>query len=176
MCAITHSYMWRDSFTCVPRLIHGMEYKMYQQLGDTIHAYVCYGMSHTWRSDVSRQIQRSTKNVCCSVLQCVAVCCSGTLPFAVSYFNESCRTCEWVMSHMWMSHVSHVNESCRTCEWVMSHMWMSHVSHVNESCLSTDIALYEELITSVRCLIFKSVMFHMWMSHVSHVNESCLIF
>jgi len=71
---------------------------------------------------------------------------------------------KWVMSHMWMSPVTHViyNESCRTCEWVMSHMsfiaanksrfrhhlhdslidsrkcvisrmWMSHVTHVNES-------------------------------------------
>jgi len=24
-------------------------------------------------------------------------------------------------------------KSCRTCEWVMSHIWMSHVTHVNES-------------------------------------------
>jgi len=29
---------------------------------------------------------------------------------------------EWVMSHIWMSHVTHMNESCHTCEWVMSHM------------------------------------------------------
>jgi len=46
----------------------------------------------------------------------------------------TCHTCEWVMSHMWISHVAHVNESCRTCERVMSHMWMSHVAHVKESC------------------------------------------
>jgi len=42
---------------------------------------------------------------------------------------------EWVMSHIWMSHVTHMNgschESCHTCEWVMSHMWMSHVTHMN---------------------------------------------
>jgi len=30
-----------------------------------------------------------------------------------------------------ISHVTHVNESCRTCEWVMSHMWLSHVAHLN---------------------------------------------
>jgi len=29
---------------------------------------------------------------------------------------------DWVMSHMWMSHVTHVKESCHTCEWVMSHI------------------------------------------------------
>jgi len=33
---------------------------------------------------------------------------------------------QWVMSHMWMSHVTHVNESCHTYEWVMSHTWMLH--------------------------------------------------
>jgi len=38
----------------------------------------------------------------------------------------SCHTYEWVMSHIWMSHVTHMNESCLTHEWVMSHM--------NESC------------------------------------------
>ena len=27
---------------------------------------------------------------------------------------------------MWMSHVTHANEPCHTCEWAMSHMWMSH--------------------------------------------------
>jgi len=44
--------------------------------------------------------------------------------------HSICRTCyaqEWVMSHMWMSHVAHVNESCRSCEWVISQMWMSQV-------------------------------------------------
>ena len=35
--------------------------------------------------------------------------------------HESCRSYEWVMSHMRMSHVAHMNESCRTYEWVMSH-------------------------------------------------------
>ena len=38
----------------------------------------------------------------------------------------------WDMSHSYveqddtLSHVPHVNESCPTCERVMSHMWMSH--------------------------------------------------
>jgi len=41
---------------------------------------------------------------------------------------------EWVMSHIWKSHVTRMNghvtqmnESCHTYEWVMSHIWMSHV-------------------------------------------------
>ena len=27
-------------------------------------------------------------------------------------FEETSRRCEWVMSHIWMSHVARVNESC----------------------------------------------------------------
>ena len=70
--------------------------------------------------------------------------------------NESWLMYEWVMSHMWMSHVTRVNESCHTFEWVMSHMWMSHVTHMNEACHTHGW-----------------VMSHEWMNHVSHMNESC---
>ena len=63
---------------------------------------------------------------------------------------------EWVMAHIWMSHVTHMNESCHTYEWVMSRIWMSHVTHMNESCHTC-----------------KWVMSHTWMSHVTHVDESC---
>ena len=45
-----------------------------------------------------------------------------------SRLEESCRMREWVMSHIWMSHVAHMSESCRTYEWVMSHIWVSHVA------------------------------------------------
>ena len=33
--------------------------------------------------------------------------------------DELCDTCEWLMSHIWMSHVTHSNESYHTCNWVM---------------------------------------------------------
>ena len=46
--------------------------------------------------------------------------------FPIWYINQSCHTYEWIMSHIWMSHVPHVNDSCHTYEWVVSHM--------NESC------------------------------------------
>jgi len=45
------------------------------------------------------------------------------------------------MCQAWVTHVPvndscyPVNESCHTCEWVMSHMWMSHVTHVDASLL-----------------------------------------
>jgi len=37
----------------------------------------------------------------------------------VTRMNESCHTCEQVMSHLWMSHVTLMNESCHTYEWVL---------------------------------------------------------
>jgi len=40
--------------------------------------------------------------------------------------KESCHTYEWVMSHIWMSHVTHMDESCHTYERVMSHIWIRH--------------------------------------------------
>ena len=45
-----------------------------------------------------------------------------------------CRQC-LTYFYVWHSCASHVyvNESCRICEWVVSHMWMSHVEHMNES-------------------------------------------
>ena len=80
----------------------------------------------------------------------------------VTHMNESCHTCEWVMSHIWMSHVTHVNESCHACEWitytyawVKSHMGMSHVTHMNASRYTRG------WVTS-----------HIWMRHMSHTNES----
>ena len=63
---------------------------------------------------------------------------------------------DWVMSHIWMSHVTHMIESCHTYEWVMSHIWMSHVTHMNESCHT-----------------YEWVMSHTWFRHVTHMNESC---
>ena len=67
--------------------------------------------------------------------------------------KESCHTFEWVMSHVWMSHVKRVNESCHTYKWVMSHIWMSHVTHMNESCHT------HEWVKS-----------HIWMSHSCLMN------
>jgi len=75
---------------------------------------------------------------------------------------------EWVMSHIWMSHVSYMNESCLTYEWVMSHVWMSHVSHTNDSMCPT----YEKVMDLCRRWAVSPV----WMRHVSYMNESCLTY
>ena len=68
--------------------------------------------------------------------------------------NESCRTCEWVISQTWHSHIAHVNESCHTYEWVMSHMWKRRVAHVTESCRIYAYRSIHVKRTRVRVLIF----------------------
>ena len=100
--------------------------------------------------------------------------------------HQSCLTYEWVMSHIWMSHVPHMNESCLTYEWVMSHIWMSHVSHMNESCLTYEwkatCVQYQKTTTwsmthvthmNESCLTYKRVMSHTWMRH-PRMNQFCL--
>ena len=46
-------------------------------------------------------------------------------------------THEWVMSQARARQCNvrkNIKESCRTCEWVMSHIWIRHVTHMNTSC------------------------------------------
>jgi len=140
------------------------------------------------------------RTVCCSALQCVAVRCSALQCVAerkcapwlfrshVCALNmpETCPTVtyEWVMSHIWMSHVTHRNESCHasgyalnmpetrptfTYERVMSHIilfhvtrWNDHVTHMNESCQT-----YKCVMTHIWVIIH---FIHLWMSHITHIN------
>ena len=68
--------------------------------------------------------------------------------------HKSYHTYEWVMAHIWMSHVTHMNETCHTYECVVPHIWMRHVTRMNETCHT-----YERHI-------------HIWMSHATRMNES----
>ena len=89
--------------------------------------------------------------------------------------NELSLAYEWVMSHIWMSHVSHRNKACltyecHTYEWVMSNMWMSHVKHVNKS----RIWMSHVPDMDGSCLTYEWVIARMCMSRALHVNESWL--
>jgi len=97
-----------------------------------------------------------------------------------THMNESWHTYEWVMAHIWMSHViyhkyeygthmhmAHTNKqdvsriwlshitNMIAYAWVQSHIWMSHVTHMNKSCHT-----------------YEWVMSHIWMIHVIHLHES----
>ena len=73
---------------------------------------------------------------------------------SVLYINQSRRTCEWVVLHIFMI-MSHVWEKLRRVyEWVMSHIWMSHVTQMNESHHT-----------------YEWVMSHIWMCHVTRTRK-----
>jgi len=123
-------------------------------------------------------IERSSGAVCCSVLQCVAVCCSigaprhsfhvtrqrGALMRHVTHINVSCHTYQCLMSHIWMPHVTHMDASCHTYECLMSHIWMPHVTHMNASYVTRE---------NTSCLTYKCLMSRIQMRPVSHINASC---
>jgi len=85
--------------------------------------------------------------------------------------NESCHTYEWVMSHIWMSHVTHMNESCHTCEYVMAHVWMSHVTRM--TCLWLQCVAVNDTpgCCRQRHNTYQWVMSYMWMSRLTRVNR-----
>jgi len=111
MCAMTHSYMRHDSFTCVTWLIHPNDHPldlsflaiiahMWRGLGthmiELCHAYGCV-MPHKWMRHVTRT-------------------------------NGSCRTREYVIKRCSVETVTNIMGR------VMSHIWMRHVTHMNTSC------------------------------------------
>jgi len=80
----------------------------------------------------------------------------GRVKRLIHMCNASCRTYEWVTSHIWTSHVARMDDVRHTYEWVMSHIWMSHVTHMHESCHT-----------------YEWVTWHTEMCHVAHLNQSC---
>jgi len=87
----------------------------------------------------------------------------------VTHTIESCHTYEravslmkWVMWRVYSSNVTHMHESRYTYEWGMSHMWMSRVNHTIESCHTC------EWVTRPIC---EWVTWHLWTSHVIHIVE-----
>jgi len=74
-----------------------------------VHIYICIYIhicdSHMWLTYVTH-------------------ICDASRPQAspVTHMDESCHTCEWVTSHIWMSRVTRVDGPCHTCKWVMSHI------------------------------------------------------
>ena len=73
--------------------------------------------------------------------------------------SPPCILCSW----HWLS-------ICLREEWVMSHVWMSHVSYTNASCLSMNEScqLYEWVMSHVRRTIILSLL---GASHVPSTNE-----
>ena len=108
-----------------------------------------------------------------------------------TYVTEARHTCDWVTSHMWLSHVTlvdcylhqlwkqktkfarvmphlklshvaHVTESRHICDWVMSHMWRFTITNCQH---------YTPNLQEI-CHICDWDTSHTSPSHVTHVTES----
>jgi len=88
------------------------------------------------------------------------------MPKRVRHEPESWHTWEWVMPHIWMSHITHANHDAMANAisphtWVMTHMWMSHATHMNQSYHTHE--LWRQCQSD----------FAAHLSHGTHVNKTC---
>jgi len=98
---------------------------------------------------------------------------------------QSCHICDWVMSHVWMSHVTQMQQhdlevvdfifvQLQLAHAVMSRLWSSHVTRMNESCHtnaatgSLGSRFYLRAIATCPCSHVT-----LWLSHVTRMNGSC---
>jgi len=96
--------------------------------------------------------------------------------------NESCPTHERHVSCMCVDTLLQINIVPRclyTCEWVMSHVWMSHASRMSESCLTYERVIYYVCTARLIYIIcwrsnshwgLFDVTQNTWVSHVAHVQ------
>ena len=108
----------------------------------------------------------------------------GTHEWVTTRVNELCHTYEWVVSHIWMSHVKHMNESCHI---VTSHSYMWHDSFIYLTCLirihdMTHSYVWHDSFECVTwlCDIYMSDVTHSyllqrtiwWLIHTCEINHS----
>jgi len=93
----------------------------------------------------------------------------------VTYMNESCHTYELranLLSVLMLgsSSITHMNESRHAYEWVMSHIWTSHVTHERVTWL---IHLFSVLMLGSSSITYK--MTHLYVWHDSFICVTWLI-
>jgi len=134
-------------------------------------------MSHTWTSHVTQVQLLDYYKTHEWVSSCIKRHIARMNTSSLARMNESCRTYEWVTSHVWMSHVTHTSKWCRTYEWGVSHIWMRHVANMNKSwhiCAAAVKRMNESLRASKGILQTRiRQVVHVWRSHVAHTSEWC---
>jgi len=164
------SHMWMSHGThvneaCRPRWTRTRDWHGRCDLREVSHVTRANVSCHTYEWIMSchtcRKVMSSALDVCQGL--------RGRWSLEYMCHNESCHTCECVMS---------VNESCHTYEWVMSRKWMSQVKHVNEACRPRQVrarnceanGVWEENVCHNESYHTRE---WVWMSHVTRVNLSC---
>ena len=142
------------------------------------HVTCQWAMSHIWMSQVSHAVTSWHLGSCHINESCHILMSHVTYQWAMSQINESCHTYECVTCTPHTVWVCDVTSTIHvTNQWIMSHIWMSHVTHMNESCVCIHVSTsrrmseYPTYSLSVWCHINDSC--HKAMNCVTHMNESC---
>jgi len=147
-----------------------------------------------WRSDVTHSMNQLCHtcgcvtwptHMCDMVMSRIHMC--DMIPW------HRCQLYQWVMSHVWMSHVTHMCESCHTYEWVMSPESIRFVIHMNAWC--NGVATISRLLKTIGLFCKRALLKSPYsakgtynckeptnrshppisgsMSHVTYMSESC---
>jgi len=126
----------------------------------------------------------------CSVLPCVAVCCSVLAHCCTRHIQHQWRVLGRCLSRIraqifqWMRHGTHMNEPWYTYECVTAYIWMhhgthmkayiwSHCTHMNapwhaSECVMARIWMHDGAYMNEPWNSYKCVMAHVWMSRCTH--------
>jgi len=161
-------HMYHDSIICdvTLRMSHVAHERVTSHMNKSWHTWMSHGTYQQGVDSCVFSFLQCGSRCCCSVI-CCSVLQDADLGVGIS---DICHTCFWCMSHerVSMSQTTRMNESCRTYEWVMSHIWMSHVTRMNESCHTYEWVMSRIFLMHVNESVW--VKSHVWMSHVT--NES----
>ena len=88
-------------------------------------------------------------------------------------FNKSCRTYQWVVSHLWIGRVVDVKTWCDTYESVVS-LWKRGVA-MRAWCRYESVVslIWVRGVThmSASCDTYECVVWHIWVRGVTHINR-----
>jgi len=129
MCDMTHSYVWHDSFICVTWLIH---------MCDMTHSYVSHDSFIRVTCLIHMCDMTYTSSICETWLisENLIIIVNGAIRviYKLIYMWHEPRPTHMRKRKRFRAHPYAWYDAYSVNEWVMSHVWMSHVTHMNESC------------------------------------------
>ena len=194
MCTMTHSYVYHDSFVCVPWSFTCLTWHICDGWGwphESCHTCE-WSMSHISMSHDFYYRPRLCHK--CDMTHSCGWHDSFTYDKNHCYVHHDSfmslighASVQWVMTHIWNSHVTRMDASCPKCGWVMPHVCMSsvtctdesrHVTRMNKSCNTARMnescgnITYRPCVLNWSCRMDEWFMSNIRMSQVTHMDES----
>ena len=142
MCDMTHSNVWHDSFICVTWLIHMCDMIRSYVWYDSSMCVQHNDESQHFNESESEAESRLNATHCDTMQHTATLCNTLQHTATRRLVLLTCRTMQYAARHtaIYCNTLQHTATHCnmQSCsahtEWVMSHIWISHVTHVSESC------------------------------------------